>query len=123
MIAPTLDDVLNRALGEVARANGDDLTWLLCENLHSDSLRRARWSGAVASLTVERRPENRAALERWIAKWVPRADAAAYALGAILAMAPAGDVSAEAVAGEAREARSRLLAGAGLGEPAVQAAG
>ena len=123
VIAPTLDDVLNRALGEVARANGDDLTWLLCENLHIDSTRRGRWSAAVASLAVDGRPENTAAFDRWIGKWAPRADAAAHALGTILAMAPAGDVNPEAVAAEAREAREQLLAGAGLGDPAVMAAG
>ena len=122
VIAPTLDDVLNRALGEVARANDDDLTWLLCENLHSDSIRRGRWSAAVANLAVTERSENIAGFERWIAKWAPRADAAALALGEILAQAPAGDVSAEAVADEARAARERLLADAGLGSLAVQAA-
>ena len=72
---------------------------------------------------MDRRPENTAAFERWIAKWTPRADAAAHALGTILAMAPAGDVSPEAVAAEAREAREQLLAGAGLVDPAVMAAG
>ena len=121
VIAPTLDDVLNRALGEAARANGDDLTWLLCQNLHEDSARRARWSAAVGSLAVEGRPENVPAFERWIAKWAPRADAAALALGGILALAPAGDVSAEAVAGEAKAAREQLLADAGLG--ALQSVG
>ena len=78
VIAPTLDDVLNRQLGEAARANGDDLTWLLCQNLGEDSARRARWSAAVASLAVEGRAENVPAFERWIAKWAPRADAARW---------------------------------------------
>ncbi len=115
VIAPTLDDVLNRALGEAARANGDDLTWLLCQNLHQDSARRGRWSAAVARLAVEGRPENGPAFERWINKWAPRADAAVLALGGILAQAPAGDITAEAVAAEARAAREQLLADAGLG--------
>ena len=121
VIAPTLDDVLNRTLGEVARANGDDLTWLLCQNLHADSARRGRWSAAVAKLAVDRREDNVPAFERWISKWAPRADAAALALGGILAQAPAGDISAEAVAAEARVAREQLLADAGLG--ALQPAG
>lgn len=121
VIAPTLDDVLNRALGEAARANGDDLTWLLSQNLHEDSARRDRWSAAVARLAMEGRPENGPAFERWITKWAPRADAAALALGGILAQAPAGDISAETVAAEARAAREQLLADAGLG--ALQPAG
>ncbi|MCY4371993.1 MAG: toluene hydroxylase [bacterium] len=123
VIAPTLDDVLNRQLGDVARANGDDLTWLLCQNLHEDSARRARWSSAVASLAVEGRAENKPAFESWIAKWAPRADAAALALGGILAGAPNGDVDAETVAAEAAEARQQVLAVAGLGEPALQSTG
>lgn len=123
VIAPTLDDIFNRQLGEVARANGDDLTWLLCQNLHEDSARRARWSAAVASLAVEGRPENVPALERWIVKWAPRADAAALALGGILAGAPDGNVDASTVAAEAREARQQILEAAGLGEPALQTSG
>jgi len=121
VIAPTLDDVLNRAMGEAARANGDDLTWLLSQNLHEDSARRGRWSAAVARLAIEGRPENGPAFERWITKWAPRADAAALALGGILAQAPAGDIRAETVAAEARAAREQLLADAGLG--ALQPAG
>lgn len=123
VIAPTLDDVLNRQLGDVARANGDDMTWLLCQNLHEDSARRARWSAAVASLAVAGRAENVPAFERWIAKWAPRADAAALALGGILAGAPDGDVDAGTVAAEAAEARQQVLAAAGLGEPALQSTG
>ena len=114
--------MLNRQLGEVARANGDELTWQLCRNLHEDSARRGRWSATVANLAVTGRPENIPAFERWIAKWAPRADAAAMALGGILAQAPAGDVSAEAVVEEARAAREQLLADAGLSSVAVQAA-
>ncbi len=115
VIAPTLDDVLNRQLGEIARANGDDLTWLLCQNLHEDSARRARWSAALAKLAVTERPENAPAFERWIAKWAPRADAAAHALGGLLAAAPAGGASADSVAEEARQAREQVLEAAGLG--------
>ena len=123
VVAPTLDDVLNRALGEAARANGDELTWLLCQNLHEDSARRGRWSAAVARLAVDGRAENAPAFRRWIAKWAPRADAAALALGGILAGAPEGDLSAGAIADQARQAREALLEQAGLGDPALAATG
>ena len=123
VIAPTLDDVLNRHLGEVARANGDDLTWLLCQNLHEDSARRARWSAAVASLAVEGRAENVTAFDRWVDKWAPRADAAALALGDRLAGAPDGAVDPAEVAAQAREARGQVLAASGLREPALQTSG
>ena len=121
VIAPTLDDVLIRALGEAARANGDDLTWLLCENLHEDVERRARWCNTLARLTVEQRPENAESYRRWIDKWAPRADAAALALGGLLAGAPEGGISPEGVAAEAAAARNAGLAEAGLGEPAAAA--
>lgn len=123
VIAPTLDDVLNRQLGEAARANGDDLTWLLCQNLHEDTVRRARWSAGVAELALEGRAENAAAFERWIKKWAPRADDAARALGGMLAQAPEGEVDPETVVAEAAEARWRVLAGAGLVEPTLQSTG
>ncbi len=122
VIAPTLDDVLNRQLGETARANNDNLTWLLCQNLHEDTARRARWSAAVVRLAVESRSENASAFERWIKKWAPRADAAALALGTMLAGAPEGRVDAETVAVEAAEARRQILATTGLTCPAVHAA-
>lgn len=119
VITPTLDDVLIRSLGEAARANGDDLTWLLCENLHEDVERRARWSTALARLTVEQRPENADAYRRWADKWAPRADAAAHALGGLLAQTPAGGMTAESVASEAVAARDSCLAEAGLGHAAT----
>ncbi len=119
VITPTMDDVLVRSLGEAARANGDDLTWLLCENLHEDVERRARWSTALARLTVEQRPENAAAYRRWVDKWAPRADAAARALGGLLAQAPEGGMTAESVASDAAAARNSRLAEAGLGQPAT----
>ena len=72
---------------------------------------------------VEGRPENAPAFRRWIAKWAPRADAAALALGGIIAGAPEGDLDAAAIGEEARQAREVLLDQAGLGDPALAATG
>ena len=109
VLAPTLDDVLLTQLGQVAKARGDDLTWLLTSFLAEDSRRRGRWSRALADLAVAQRPENRGVLAKWVTRWAARADDAALGLGTILE-AEAG-VPADEVAARARTAREQFLAG------------
>ena len=116
VLGPTLDDVLFRQLGEVARANGDNLTWLLSTYLGADSQRRGKWSRAVADLAVAQRPDNRAVLGKWIDRWSARADDAAHALGTLLETLPEHGVAACDVAARARSAREQYLDG--LLEPA-----
>ena len=111
VLGPTLDDVLLTRLGEVARANGDHLTWLLTTYLSADSQRRARWSRAVADLAVAQRPGNRAVLGKWIDRWSARADEAALAVGTLLETLPERGMAAAEVAAHARAARERFLAG------------
>ena len=111
MLAPTLDDVLLTQLGQVAKSNQDDLTWLLTSFLAEDSRRRGRWSRALADLAVAQRPDNRVVFGKWISRWSGRADDAALGLGTILEGAQDGGVSAADVAGHARTAREDFLAG------------
>ena len=42
VLAPTLEDVLLTQLGQVAKRNDDDLTWLLTSFLAEDARRRGR---------------------------------------------------------------------------------
>jgi toluene monooxygenase system protein E len=84
VLRPTLDDILLRQLGETARDRGDDLTWLLLANLDLDAARCRRWSTALADYAIAQRPENAEVIERWVARWTPRADAAAEALVQVL---------------------------------------
>ena len=112
VIGPTLDDLLLRQLRQAARAAGDHLTWLLLGYLTADSVRRARWSAAVARYAITSRPANAAVLEKWAAKWGKRADAAAAGIAALLESA--GGPPAASAAAAAAEARGRLLAEAGL---------
>ncbi|GAA2866146.1 aromatic/alkene monooxygenase hydroxylase subunit beta [Pseudonocardia halophobica] len=105
VLGPTLDDLLIRQLGEASKANGDELTWLLCDVLAEDSNRRNRWSGALATHCLTSRPENEAPLRKWIDRWSARADAAVEALAPLLG-APTADV----VAG-AQAAREKFHAG------------
>jgi toluene monooxygenase system protein E len=109
VLGPTLDDVLLTQLGQVARDNGDDLTWLLTSFLAADSQRRGRWSRALADLAVAQRPGNRAVLGKWIGRWSALADDAAYGLGQFL-QSDSG-VPADEVAAHARAARDGFLAG------------
>jgi toluene monooxygenase system protein E len=111
VLAPTLDDVLLTQLGQAARDQGDELTWLLTSFLAQDARRRERWSTALAALAVGQRPGNRAVLAKWAGRWSALADDAALGLGTILAAAPGSQVTAAAVAAHARAAREALLDG------------
>ena len=85
---PALDAALFRCFGQVARANGDDLTWLLLTSLANDAERNRRWSTALARYAVQQRPENEAAFGRWAERWAPRAAAAVEPLAAAIADLP-----------------------------------
>lgn len=105
VLRPTLDEVLLYRLGAAAQAAGDNLTWLLLENLRRDSERSGRWSAALARYAIDQRPANAAVLARWVERWGPRADEAADRLQAALDdAAPASE----------HDARRRLLTEAGL---------
>jgi toluene monooxygenase system protein E len=111
VLAPTLDHVLLTQLGQVAKSNQDDLTWLLTSFLADDSKRRGRWSRALADLAVEQRRHNRAVLSKWINRWSGLADDAALGLGTILERAQDGGVRADDIVRRARRAREDFLAG------------
>jgi len=111
VLAPTLEDVLLTQLGQVAKRNNDDLTWLLTSFLAEDARRRGRWSRALADLAVAQRPENRAVLGKWVGRWSALADDAALGLGRILETAPGNSVQAADVAAHAKTAREQYLAG------------
>jgi toluene monooxygenase system protein E len=114
VLRPTLDDLWLRQLGELARANGDDQTWLLLRNLQLDSHRCQRWSAALAAYAIARRPDNAAVLRRWIDVWAPRADEAVAGLAPVLATMPEKPRPARETCEGARQARATFLAGIGL---------
>ncbi|TCK27623.1 toluene hydroxylase [Pseudonocardia endophytica] len=114
VLLPTLDDVLLRQLGDVARDNGDEQSWLLGGRLAADSDRRMRWSGALARYALENGPGNAGVLRKWIGKWSPRADDAAAGLGHLLETLPDHGRPASEVADGARRTRERLLSELGL---------
>ena len=85
---PALESVLYRSFGEVARTNGDDLTWLLLTSLAHDAERNRRWSTALARYAVRQRPANEAIFQGWADRWTPRATEAVEPLAAIIADLP-----------------------------------
>ena len=107
--------MLLRQLGEVAKDNSDDLTWLLTSFLRRDAQRRERWSGELARFVVAQRTGNAGVLRKWIDKWSPLADDSAAGLGSLLENHPQRGRAASEVAAAAAAARERLLAGASLG--------
>jgi toluene monooxygenase system protein E len=114
VILPTLDAVLLDGFRELARDNGDELTWLLLGNLAEDARRRDRWAGEVAAFAVRERPENADVLRRWIDRWSPRADDAVAELATLLETLPDRPCPAGELLGAARAARHQLLDGVGL---------
>lgn len=119
VLAPTLDELLSRRFGEFARANGDQVDWLIGGFLQADNDRRTRWSTAAARFAIDRRPENSDVLRGWFARWAPIADDAALGLAKLLTARVGGD--AESVAAAAAEARDRLLAELLSTEPSTTA--
>jgi toluene monooxygenase system protein E len=114
VLRPTLEEILLRQLGQVADANGDQLTWLLLSNLAADSERAARWSAALARYAVTARPENADVLQRWVDRWTPRADEAAGGLAQMLAKLPPAGRDENLTLQAATAARNRVLADAGI---------
>src|SRR5262249_4098051 len=109
VLRPTLEDVWLEQLGAIARANGDDETWLLLSNLEHDAKRCRRWSAALATYAIDKRPENAAVLRKWILVWMPRADEAAAGLAQMLATLPEKPRSESETCESARRARTSLL--------------
>ena len=116
VIRPTLDHILLGQLANAAHDAGDELTWLLLGNLAADADRCTRWSTALARYAIEQRAGNRDVLQRWVARWTPRTEAAAAGLGQLFGQLPSGRHSADTVENASNSVRRRVLNEAGLGE-------
>jgi toluene monooxygenase system protein E len=114
VLRPTLDTVLLSGLGQLGKANGDELTWLLLANLAKDSDRMLRWSTALARYAIEQRPGNAEVIRRWVDRWAPRADEAAAGIARMLGELPEVPADAAELAGEAAAVRGNVLDDAGV---------
>jgi toluene monooxygenase system protein E len=72
---PALDEVTLSALATAARLNGDELLAQLCDHHQRDVARSRRWTASLVAMCLEN-PDNRLAMEKWLARWVPLADRA-----------------------------------------------
>ena len=115
VLLPTIDDVLTRQFGEVALANGDNLSWLLQSFLDADNQRRNRWSQALAAFAIQQKPKSGKAIEKWVTKWSSLADDAAAGLGSLLESLPESPRTADDVVTGARAAREAAT-GSALGD-------
>lgn len=70
-----IDEGFVRQLGAAARANGDTLTAMLCDNHMRDCERSRRWTAAWAKMALEAYT-NKSVIEAWLKKWVPLGDKA-----------------------------------------------
>lgn len=109
VLLPTVDDVLSRQFGDIARDNDDELTWLVQSFLDSDNQRRNRWSAAVAEFAIGQRPATADAIAKWVDKWSPVADAAAHGIATMLCESPEKAAGPDAVSRQARLARESFL--------------
>jgi toluene monooxygenase system protein E len=114
VLRPSLDDVLNHQLGELARRNGDEQTWLLLSNLSLDSARCDRWSAALARFAIEKRPANREVFRRWVAKWAPRVDSATGTLGRLMCGLATNSAPLSEITSGAKDKRESLLQLSGI---------
>ena len=114
VLRPSIEDVLNRQLGELARRHGDEQTWLLLSNLCLDSERCSRWSAALVKFAIDERPDNREVFDRWIAKWAPRADSAVASLANLIGGLASNAVPQSEIVSGARSKRELLLRLSGI---------
>lgn len=114
VLRPTIEHVLNYRLGELARRNNDEQTWLLLSNLSLDSERCDRWTVALATFAIDRRPCNRDVFQRWVAKWAPRGDSAVTGLANLMYGLATNAASEGEIASEARSRRELLLRLSGI---------
>ncbi|TDU28877.1 toluene monooxygenase system protein E [Panacagrimonas perspica] len=121
VIRPLVDEMLVERLGAIARANGDELTWMLLKNLSKDSERAMRWTEALAKYAVAQNPANRVAFERWHAEWSERASDAVRGLAELLGSDPAGSADRASLekAGFEAIARTRAAFGGSDARPAA----
>jgi toluene monooxygenase system protein E len=111
---PTIETVFYKTFSEVASQNEDELTSLLLANLSDDQERAARWSSALCRYAIDKNAKNADALQMWVNKWTPAADAAAKAIADMLGTHPEVKADAKKALAAAKAARSKMLESSGL---------
>lgn len=76
VLKPAMEEGILGVLRSLGRSQGDTLLGLLIDSELSDAARHRRWAGAMCKFMIEAKPENKAILLEWIAKWTPAAHSA-----------------------------------------------
>ena len=76
VIKPMIIESVMKPLQDLARENNDTLMPLLIDSQLKDAERHNRWAKELVKHAFQN-PDNKAVVERWIAKWQPLADKAA----------------------------------------------
>jgi hypothetical protein len=87
---------------------------LLLANLSDDNERSARWSSALCRYAIDKNAKNADALQMWVTKWAPAADAAAKSVAEMLATHPEVKADAKKAVAAAKTARTKMLESSGL---------
>ncbi|MBW4623923.1 MAG: hypothetical protein KME17_31740 [Cyanosarcina radialis HA8281-LM2] len=88
VVKPLYDGLMLGQLSQLAQLNGDRLLAYTNSNFALDSQRSRDWTQALVEHAIERRSENRQAIEEWVKKWQPLGFSAVASLAEIFATAP-----------------------------------
>lgn len=83
-LKPLIDEVLVAVVAPQARQQGDPLLETLLRALHDDCRWHQAWSAALVATCLADRKENQAAIQAWIARWLPPSRRAAQSLAALV---------------------------------------
>jgi hypothetical protein len=73
-VKPMSDSFFMLELPPLVKASGDHKLEEMFLLLDEDCVWHREWSAALVSMALRERPENRAALTSWAARWLPRAE-------------------------------------------------
>lgn len=111
VIKPAVDELFNKQLGDLARANGDDLTARMGSEFELDSNRSKDWVSALTQYAIRADAGHAALLSGWVAKWSPLVDRSIAGLASVSTSAP---IDPDAVTTAVGAARARFLETCGL---------
>jgi toluene monooxygenase system protein E len=107
-LKPLVDDLFLLELGRMAKPEGDFLLGQILASLDEDCQWHRSWTAALVGVALRDRPENRVAIQGWIATWLPRAERALTALAPLLGMGDRGTDAIEAARRKAAAFRRSL---------------
>lgn len=106
-----VDELSLVQMGELARANRDDLLAMFNDNLFLDSARSREWAAALTAYALGEQPENGKLLRDWVAKWRPLARRAVDTFAVLFETGLDQPLAHDRVSREVADAHDAFLAG------------